>query len=181
MLWALRGGGGHPVRTTVSEMGPLLLGRLLELSDAQADVLRLVFKVADSRGWLLLDMKDLLAVLEWMEENESGLRRELGGFTRQTAGALRRRLLVLGEQGGGDFFGEPALDVRELMRQDLSGRGLVHVLDARDLMLNPHHYATFMLWLMSELFEKLEEVGDPEIPRLIFFFDEAHLLFRDAP
>jgi len=181
VLWALRGGGGHPVRTTVSEMGPLLLGRLLELSDAQADVLRLVFKVADSRGWLLLDMKDLLAVLEWMEENESGLRRELGGFTRQTAGALRRRLLVLGEQGGGDFFGEPALDVRELMRQDLSGRGLVHVLDARDLMLNPHHYATFMLWLMSELFEKLEEVGDPEIPRLIFFFDEAHLLFRDAP
>jgi len=181
VLWALRGGGGHPVRTTFSEMGPLLLGRLLELSDAQADVLRLVFKVADSRGWLLLDMKDLLAVLEWMEENESGLRGELGGFTRQTAGALRRRLLVLGEQGGGDFFGEPALDVRELMRHDLSGRGLVHVLDARDLMLNPHHYATFMLWLMGELFEKLDEVGDPDKPRLVFFFDEAHLLFRDAP
>ncbi len=181
VFWALEGGGGHPIRTTVSEMGPLLLARLMELSDAQTDVLRLIFKTADDRGLLLLDMKDLLALLGWMEDNEKELRTEIGGFTRQTAAALRRRLVVLGEQGGEKLFGEPALDVRELVRQDLSGNGLVHVLDARSLMTNPAHYATFMLWLMSELFEKFEESGDLPAPKMVFFFDEAHLLFREAP
>jgi DNA helicase HerA-like ATPase len=181
VFWDLEGRSGHPVRTTVSEMGPLLLGRLLELSDAQGDVLHMAFQVADDQGLLLLDLKDLNALLGWMEENEGTLRDTLGGFSAQSVATLRRKLVVLGGNGGEKFFGEPALAVRDLMRQDLSGQGLVHVLDARLLIQNPVQYGTFMLWLLSELFEDLDEVGDPPVPRLVFFFDEAHLLFRDAP
>jgi DNA helicase HerA-like ATPase len=181
VFWDLEGKGGHPVRTTVSEMGPLLLARLLELSDAQSDALHLVFKAADDQGLLLLDMKDLKAMLGWMQENATESGKAYGSVSPATLGALQRKLVVLEDQGGADFFGEPALTVAALLRQDLSGQGLVHLLDARTLMQTPQRYATFMLWLLSELFEDLEEVGDLEKPKLVFFFDEAHLLFQDAP
>jgi len=181
VFWDLDGERGHPVRTTVSEMGPLLLGRLLELTDAQSDLLQLIFKIADDRGLLLVDLKDLSAVCGWAADNAASLRDTYGGFSSQTVGALQRKLVVLGDQGGSTFFGEPALTIDVLMRTDRHGEGIVHVLDARTLISNPRRYATFMLWLLSELFEDLDEVGDAEKPRLVFFFDEAHLLFQDAP
>ncbi|NJK93407.1 MAG: DUF853 family protein [Blastochloris sp.] len=181
VFWDLKGKQGHPIRTTVSEMGPLLLARLLELSDAQADALHLIFKIADDKGLLLLDIKDLQAMCGWMTENAKNYAADYGKISSSTFGTLQRKLVVLEEQIGSGFFGEPALEIRDLMRRDFSGHGLVHVLDARELIQQPRLYATFMLWLLSELFEDLEEVGDLDAPRLVFFFDEAHLLFNEAP
>ena len=181
VLWDLKGKTGHPIRTTVSEMGPLLLARLLELSEPQSDALHLVFKIADDKGLLLLDLKDLKAMCSWMSENSDEFAADYGKIAGSTFGSLLRKLVVLEEQIGSGFFGEPALEIRQLMRKDFSGNGLIHVLDARELIQQPRLYATFMLWLLSELFEDLEEVGDLEAPRLVFFFDEAHLLFNEAP
>ncbi|MCB9944482.1 MAG: DUF853 domain-containing protein [Geminicoccaceae bacterium] len=181
VFWDLFGEQGHPVRTTISEMGPLLLARLMELNDTQEGVLNIAFQVADDEGLLILDLKDLRAVLNLIAENANALTTSYGNVSKSSIGAILRRLLVLEQQGAEHFFGEPALDLNDLMRQDLSGRGIVNVLAADRLMQNPQLYATFLLWLLSELFEQLPEVGDPEKPKLVFFFDEAHLLFDDAP
>jgi uncharacterized protein len=181
VYWDLDGKSGHPVRTTVTEMGPLLLGRLLELSDAQEDALHILFKIADDQGMLVLDLKDLNALCAWAAENTASLKANYGNLSTTTLASLQRKLVVLGDQGGDTFFGEPALEVPALIREDMSGAGLVHLLDARKLIQEPRRYATFMLWLLSELFEDLDEVGDLDKPRLVFFFDEAHLLFQDAP
>jgi DNA helicase HerA-like ATPase len=181
VLWDLKGNTGHPIRTTVSEMGPLILARLLELSDPQSDALHLVFKIADDKGLLLLDLKDLKSMCNWMSENSAEFASDYGKIASTTFGSLLRKLVVLEEQLGTGFFGEPALEIRQLIRKDFSGNGLIHVLDARELIQQPRLYSTFMLWLLSELFEDLEEVGDLEAPRMVFFFDEAHLLFNEAP
>ena len=181
VFWDLFGKNGHPVRTTVSELGPLLLGNLLELNDTQEGVLHIAFSLADDQGLLLLDLKDLRAVLEWMSDNRDTVGSTYGLVSSASIGAIQRRLHVLSESGGEQFFGEPALDIRDLMRTDLSGRGIISLLDGTRLMMSPRIYATFLLWLLSELFEQLDEVGDPDKPRLVFFFDEAHLLFANAP
>jgi len=181
VFWDLFGDKGHPIRTTVSEMGPLLLSRLLDLSDAQEGTLSVVFQVADDEGLLLLDLKDLRALLQYASEQKDRLSARYGNVNKASVGAIQRRLLTLEQQGGAMFFGEPALDLRDFMRTDFDGRGFVNVLAADKLMMSPRLYATFLLWLLSELFEELPEVGDPEKPRLVFFFDEAHLLFDDAP
>ncbi len=181
IFWDLFGEKGHPVRTTVSEMGPLLLARMLELNDVQEGVLNIVFKVADAEGLLLLDLKDLQAALKYVAENEKSIDAEYGNVSAATVGTIQRGLLTLETQGGANLFGEPALALSDLMRVDGSGRGLVSILAADRLIQSPRLYATFLLWLLSELFEDLPEIGDPEKPRLVFFFDEAHLLFRDAP
>ncbi|HRD27602.1 MAG TPA: DUF853 family protein, partial [Caulobacter sp.] len=181
VFWDLFGEQGHPVRTTVSEMGPLLLARMLELNEVQEGVLNIVFKVADAEGLLLLDLKDLQAALKYVAENEKSIDAEYGNVSAATVGTIQRGLLTLETQGGANLFGEPALALSDLMRVDGSGRGLVSVLAADRLIQSPRLYATFLLWLLSELFEDLPEIGDPEKPRLVFFFDEAHLLFRDAP
>jgi uncharacterized protein len=180
VFWDLFGEQGHPVRATVSEMGPLLLSRLLELSDAQEGALNIAFRIADEEGLLLLDMKDLRALLTNLAERGAEITTTYGNVTKATVGAIQRRLLVLENQGAENFFGEPALDIRDLMRIDRDGRGFVNVLMAERLMTSPRLYATFLLWLLSELFEELPEVGDPERPKLVFFFDEAHLLFTDV-
>ena len=180
-FWDLFGDQGHPVRTTVSEMGPLLLSRLLELSEAQEGILNIVFRVADEEGMPLLDLKDLQALLVWAGEQRERLSLRYGNISVTSIGAIQRRLLVLDTQGGSAFFGEPALDLADLMRTDGQGRGMVNILAADKLMGSPRLYATFLLWLLSELFETLPEVGDPDKPRLVFFFDEAHLLFDGAP
>ena len=181
VFWDLFGQKGHPVRTTVSEMGPLLLARMLELNDVQEGVLNIVFKVADAEGLLLLDLKDLQAALKYVAENEKSIDAEYGNVSAATVGTIQRGLLTLETQGGANLFGEPALALSDLMRVDAAGRGVVSVLAADQLIQSPRLYATFLLWLLSELFEDLPEIGDPEKPRLVFFFDEAHLLFRDAP
>jgi DNA helicase HerA-like ATPase len=181
VFWDLFGQQGHPIRTTISEMGPLLLARLLGLNETQEGVLQVAFRVADEKGLLLLDLKDLRALMHFVGERAQELSLEYGRVGTASVGAIQRRLLTLDQQGGEHFFGEPALDVRDLMRTDLSGRGVVNVLAADQLMQAPKLYATFLLWLLSELFEALPEVGDPEKPKLVFFFDEAHLLFDDAP
>ncbi len=181
VFWDLFAEQGHPVRTTVSEMGPLLLSRLLELSDAQEGALNIAFRIADEEGMLLLDMKDLRALLTSLADRGGEITTTYGNVAKATVGAIQRRLLVLENQGGDHFLGEPALDIRDLMRIDRDGRGFVNVLMAERLMTSPRLYATFLLWLMSELFEQLPEVGDPERPKLVFFFDEAHLLFTDVP
>jgi uncharacterized protein len=181
VFWDLFGEKGHPVRTTVSEMGPLLLARMLELNDVQEGVLNIVFKVADAEGLLLLDFKDLQAALKYVAENEKEIDVEYGNVSAATIGTIQRGLLTLETQGGANLFGEPALLLSDLMRVDGSGRGVVSVLAADRLIQSPRLYATFLLWLLAELFEELPEIGDPEKPRLVFFFDEAHLLFRDAP
>jgi len=181
VFWDLFAEQGHPVRTTVSEMGPLLLSRLLELTDAQEGALNIAFRIADEEGMLLLDMKDLRALLTDLADRGGEITTTYGNVTKATVGAIQRRLLVLENQGAEHFLGEPALDIRDLMRIDRDGRGFVNVLMAERLMSSPRLYATFLLWLMSELFEQLPEVGDPERPRLVFFFDEAHLLFTDVP
>jgi len=181
VFWDLFGEKGHPIRTTVSEMGPLLLSRLLDLSDAQEGTLSIVFQVADDEGLLLLDLKDLRALLQYIGEQKGKLSTRYGNVNAASVGAIQRRLLTLEQQGGDHFFGEPALDLRDLMRTDFDGRGFVNILAADKLMMSPRLYATFLLWLLSELFEEMPEVGDPEKPRLVFFFDEAHLLFDDAP
>jgi DNA helicase HerA-like ATPase len=181
IFWDLFGRQGHPVRTTVSEMGPLLLARLLDLNDTQEGVLALAFKLADDQGLPLLDLRDLRALLTFVGENAAALRVAYGNVSTASVGAIQRQLLALEHQGGERFFGEPALDLRDLMRTSPDGRGYVSILAADELMRSPRLYATFLLWLLAELFEELPEVGDPAKPKLVFFFDEAHLLFNDAP
>jgi hypothetical protein len=181
VFWDLFGEAGHPVRATVSEMGPLLISRMLELNDVQEGVLMVVFRAADEAGLLLLDLKDLQAALSYASENAKELSARYGNISPTTIATIQRNLLVLETEGGANIFGEPALALSDLMRTDPSGRGYVNILAANRLIASPRLYATFLLWLMSELFEELPEVGDPEKPRLAFFFDEAHLLFRDAP
>ncbi|WP_299409174.1 helicase HerA-like domain-containing protein [uncultured Roseobacter sp.] len=180
-FWDLFGDQGHPVRTTVSEMGPLLLARLLELTEAQEGILNIAFRLADEEGLPLLDLKDLQSLLVWIGENAKELSLRYGNVSSASIGAIQRRLLVLENQGGTGLFGEPALALSDLMRLDAKGRGEINILAADKLMGAPGLYATFLLWLLSELFEELPEVGDPDKPKLVFFFDEAHLLFDDAP
>jgi DNA helicase HerA-like ATPase len=181
VFWDVFGEQGHPVRATVSEMGPLLLSRMMDLNDVQEGVLNIAFKVADEQGLLLLDMKDLRAILSFIAEHAAELTTQYGNVSKQTVGTIQRQLLVLENQGGARFFGEPALALKDFMRTDSDGRGMVNILVADKLMQNPRLYATFLLWMLSELFEQLPEVGDPPKPKLVFFFDEAHLLFNDAP
>ncbi len=181
VFWDLFGNSGHPVRTTISDMGPLLLSSLLELNDTQEGVLNVAFRIADEQGLLLLDLEDLRALLRFVAENSKEFSREYGNVSGASVAAVQRRLLVLEEQGAEHFFGEPALDLADFQRLDFSGRGVINVLAADKLIQKPRLYATFLLWLLSELFEELPEVGDPEKPRLVFFFDEAHLLFNNAP
>jgi DNA double-strand break repair helicase HerA and related ATPase len=181
VFWDLFGKAGHPIRTTVSEMGPLLLSRMLDLNDTQEGILNIAFRIADDDGLLLLDLKDLQALLVHVAERAKELKVRYGNVSAASVGAVQRKLLVLEEQGGEQFFGEPAIEIGELMRTTRDGRGIINVLAATELMNSPRLYATFLLWLLSELFEDLPEVGDPEKPRLVFFFDEAHLLFNDAP
>lgn len=180
-FWDLFGEQGHPIRTTVAEMGPLLLARLLDLSDAQEGVLNIAFRVADEEEWPILDLKDLQALLVWVGENRKTLSLRYGNVSTASVGAIQRRLLVLENEGGTGFFGEPALDLDDLFLTDEAGAGRINILAADKLMQSPRLYATFLLWLLSELFETLPEVGDPDKPKLVFFFDEAHLLFEDAP
>jgi DNA helicase HerA-like ATPase len=181
VFWDIYGEKGHPVRATISEMGPILLARLLELSDTQAGVLEVIFKVADDEGLLLLDMQDLTSMLNFASDHHSEISAKYGLISSQSIAAIQRALLSLGQAGGANFFGEPALDLTDLMRQDMSGRGVINILAADQLVLKPKLYSTFLLWLMSELFETLPEVGDLDKPKMVFFFDEAHLLFDDAP
>src|SRR5882724_7619440 len=181
VFWDVFGEQGHPVRATVSEMGPLLLSRMMDLNDVQEGVLNVAFKVADEQGLLLLDMKDLRAILSFIAEHAADLTTQYGNVSKQTVGTIQRQLLVLENQGGARFFGEPALTLKDFMKTDSDGRGMVNILVADKLMQSPRLYATFLLWMLSELFEELPEVGDPPKPKLVFFFDEAHLLFNDAP
>ncbi|BBC71182.1 ATP-binding protein [Altererythrobacter sp. B11] len=181
IFWDLFGEQGHPIRTTVSEMGPLLLARLLDLNDTQEGVLNIVFRLADEEGLLLLDLGDLQAMLAHASENAAQLSARYGNVTRASVGAIQRQLLSLDSQGGGRFFGEPALEIEDFIACDDQGRGYINILAADRLMRSPKLYATFLLWLLAELFEVLPEAGDPEKPKLVFFFDEAHLLFDDAP
>ena len=179
-LWDVFGEQGHPVRATVTDMGPLLLGRMLDLNDTQLGVLNLVFKVADDHGLLLLDLKDLRAMLTYVGDNAKQFTTEYGNVSAASIGAIQRGLLQIESQGGEQFFGEPMLDINDLL-QTVDGRGVVNILAADKLMNAPRLYATFLLWLLSELFEQLPEIGDPDQPKLVFFFDEAHLLFNGAP
>ena len=181
IFWDLFGEQGHPIRATISEMGPLLLSRLMNLTEAQEGVMNIAFRIADEEGLLLLDLKDLQALLANIAGRADELSARYGNVTKPSVGAIQRTLLVLESQGAAHFFGEPALRIADLMRTTRDGRGAVSVLAADKLMMNPRLYATFLLWLMSELFEELPEVGDLERPKLVFFFDEAHLLFEDAP
>ena len=181
IFWDVFGQQGCPIRATISEMGPLLLSRLLELSDAQEGVLTIAFQIADDEGLLLLDLDDLQSILTHLAENAKEIGTKYGNVAPATVGALQRELLRLRQQGAAHFFGEPAVNLIDLMRTDISGKGYVSILSADKLVMAPQLYATFLLWLLSELFEQLPEVGDPEKPRLVFFFDEAHLLFKDAP
>ncbi|MBJ3785132.1 helicase HerA-like domain-containing protein [Devosia sediminis] len=181
IFWDLFGKQGHPVRATISEMGPVLLSRILDLNDTQEGVLNIAFRVADEEGLLLLDLKDLRALLVDIQERAKEISARYGNVTTASIGAIQRALLVLDQQGADNFFGERALEIADLMRTDSDGRGVVSILAADQLMQSPRLYATFLLWLLSELFEVLPEVGDPDKPKLVFFFDEAHLLFDDAP
>src|SRR5262245_28489562 len=181
VFWDLYGKLGHPVRTTVSEMGPALLGRILELNDIQEGVLEIVFKLADDQGLLLLDVEDLRALLAFVAEHRQEVSTHYGLVSTASVSAIQRALLSLEREGGEGLFGEPALDLADLMRTDLSGHGVVNILAADQLMLKPRLYSSFLLWLLSELFENLPEVGDLEQPKLVFMFDEAHLLLDDAP
>jgi DNA helicase HerA-like ATPase len=180
-LWDVFGEQGHPVRATISDMGPLLLTRMLGLNDTQAGVLNLVFKIADDNGLLLLDMKDLRAMLQYVGDNAKQFTTEYGNISAASIGAIQRGLLQIESQGGDKFFGEPMLNIEDFMQTDAQGLGVVNILAADKLMNSPRLYATFLLWMLSELFELLPEIGDPEKPKLVFFFDEAHLLFKDAP
>jgi DNA helicase HerA-like ATPase len=181
VLWDIYGKNGHPVRTTVSEMGPNLLTRLLELNEVQEGVLQVAFRVADDEGLLLLDLDDLRAMLAFVSENAKEISAKYGLVAPQSVAAIQRALLQLETEGGDQFFGEPALDLADFMRQDMSGRGIINVMSAEQLILKPRVYSSFLLWMLSELFENLPEVGDLDRPKLVFFFDEAHLLFDDAP
>ncbi|HQS30924.1 MAG: ATP-binding protein [Polaromonas sp. 24-62-144] len=179
-LWDVFGEQGHPVRATVSDMGPLLLGRMLNLNETQAGVINLVFKIADDNGMLLLDLKDLRAMLQYVGDNASEFTTKYGNVSAASVGAIQRGLMQIESQGGEKFFGEPMLDIADFM-QTVDGKGVINILTADKLMNSPRLYATFLLWMLSELFEQLPEIGDPEKPKLVFFFDEAHLLFNEAP
>ncbi|MDM0045577.1 DUF853 family protein [Variovorax dokdonensis] len=179
-LWDVFGEQGHPVRATVSDMGPLLLGRMLDLNETQAGVLNIVFKIADDNGLLLLDLKDLRAMLQYVGENAKEFTTAYGNISAASVGAIQRGLLAIEAQGGDKFFGEPMLNISDFM-QTVSGKGVINILAADKLMNSPRLYATFLLWMLSELFEQLPEIGDPDQPKLVFFFDEAHLLFNEAP
>src|SRR5499427_8816027 len=181
VFWDVFGKQGHPVRATVSEMGPLLLSRILNLNDTQTGVLTLVFKIADDQGLILLDMKDMQAMLQHVASGAKEYQTEYGNISAASIGAIQRGLVALEQQGGDQFFGEPALNIDDLMQTDTNGRGVVNILASDKLIQSPRVYATLLLWLLSEIFEKLPEVGDPEKPKLVFFFDEAHLLFSDLP
>ena len=180
-LWDVFGEQGHPVRATVSDMGPLLLGRMLNANETQAGVLQLVFKIADDNGLLLLDLKDLRAMLQYVGDNAKEFTTSYGNISAASIGALQRGLMQTDAQGGDKFFGEPMLNIADFLQTDASGRGVVNILTADKLLNAPRLYATFLLWMLSELFEQLPEIGDPEQPKLVFFFDEAHLLFNEAP
>ncbi|HEX4910531.1 MAG TPA: helicase HerA-like domain-containing protein [Permianibacter sp.] len=180
-FWDVFGEQGHPLRATISDLGPLLLARLLNLNDTQEGVLQLVFKIADDSGLLLLDLKDLRAMVQFVGENARDYTTEYGNISAASIGAIQRGLLTLEEQGGDKFFGEPMLNIADLMQTDAQGRGVVNILAADKLFNSPRLYATALLWLLAELFENLPEVGDRDKPKLVFFFDEAHLLFKDAP
>src|SRR5262245_1592594 len=181
IFWDLFGAHGHPVRATVSDLGPLLFARLLDLNEVQTGVLTLVFKLADDEGLLLLDLKDLRAMLAFVADNAKELTSTYGNVSATTIGAIQRALLQLEQQGGDQFFGEPALELADLMMVDPAGHGGISILAADRLMQSPRLYATFLLWLLAQLFENLPEAGDLDKPKLVFFFDEAHLLFNDAP
>ena len=181
IFWDLLGEQGHPIRATIQDMGALLLSRLLELNDVQEGVLNIAFRVAADEEMPLIDLKDLRALIAFISDESEELSAEYGNISKSSVGAIQRRLLVLEEQSGQKFFGEPALDIKDFMRIDDEGRGIISILAADKLMATPRLYATFLLWLLSELFEKLPEVGDPKKPKLVFFFDEAHLLFDEAP
>jgi len=182
LFWDVFAKAGHPVRTTISDVGPLMLSSLLDLNDTQSGILYSAFDLADDNGLLLLDLKDLRSLLNWVHENRKDLGSEYGNLSPASIGAIQRKLLVLEQQGAEDFFGEPALNLNDLMITDFSGRGVVSVLDVTRLMIeSPRLYATFLLWLLSELYEQMPEIGDPDKPRLVLFFDEAHMLFDDAP
>ncbi len=181
VFWDVFGEQGHPVRATISEMGPLLLSRMMDLNDVQEGVLNIAFRVADEQGLLLLDLKDMRAMLAYIAEHADELTTQYGNVSKATVGTIQRQLLVLENQGGTKFFGEPALALTDLMKKSSDGRGFINILVADKLMESPRLYATFLLWLMSELFQQLPEVGDLPQPKLVFFFDEAHLLFSDAP
>jgi uncharacterized protein len=181
VFWDLYQQQGHPLRATVSEVGPLLLSRMLELSEAQEGILQIVFAVADAEGMLLLDLDDLRSLLNFVVENKEEVGRKFGLVSPQSVAGIQRQLLALTREGGEKFFGEPALDLNDFMRQDLSGNGVINVLASDQLLMKPRLYSTALLWLLSELFENLPEVGDLPVPKLVFFFDEAHLLFSDAP
>ncbi len=180
-FWDIFGEQGHPVRVTVSEMGPTLLGRLFGLTEIQTGVLNIVFRVADDNGLLLLDLKDLRAMLQYVGDNRAEFTTEYGNVSAASIGAIQRALLAFEDEGGDQFFGEPSLDIHDWMRTDADGRGYINILTSKRLIASPLVYSTFLLWMMTELYEQLPEVGDPEKPRMIFFFDEAHLLFNDAP
>jgi DNA helicase HerA-like ATPase len=181
VFWDVFSEQGHPVRTTVSEMGPILLSRILNLNEVQSAVLTMVFKIADDNGLLLLDLKDLRAMAQHVGDNADQFKTQYGNISAASVGAIQRGLLTLEQQGGDKFFGEPALDIQDFMQTDAKGKGVINILVADKLMQSPRVYATLLLWMLSELFEQLPEVGDPEKPKLIFFFDEAHLLFEDVP
>ena len=181
MFWDLYGEQGHPIRATIAEMGPLLLARLLDLNETQEGVLNIAFRIADDQALALLDLKDLRATLAFISEQAAEIQKTYGNVSGASVGAIQRQLLVLENQGADKFFGEPALNIEDFMRTDRDGRGIINLLAADKLMQNPRLYATFLLWMLSELFEELPEVGDPDKPKLVFFFDEAHLLFTDAP
>lgn len=178
-FWDIFGQEGHPIRTTISDMGPLMLTKLLDLSDAQTAVLYTIFKFADENGLLLLDFKDLTEVLNFMSNNKKDLADEYGTMSTASIGAIQRKLIMLEQDGVENFFGEPALEIKDLLMTDNLGRGMIHVLESARLSSNPNLYSTFLLWLLSELFEELPEVGDMDKPKLVFFFDEAHLIFKD--
>lgn len=181
MLWDVFGKKGHPLRATVSDMGPLLLARMMGLNETQSGILNIVFKVADDSGLLILDMKDLRAMLQHVADHASEYRTSYGNISAASVGAIQRALLQIEQEGGDQFFGEPMLDIADFMQTDANGHGYINILAADQLMNAPRLYATFLLWMLSELFEHLPEIGDPEKPKLVFFFDEAHLLFNDAP
>lgn len=181
ILWDLYGKNGHPIRATISDMGPMLLANLLELNETQTGVLFAAFKIADDQGLLLLDLKDLKAMLSWIADNSKELQSDYGNLSGTSVASIQRKLLVLEQQGAEQFFGEPQIQLSDLMQTDFSGNGVISILDATTLMTQPRLYAMFLLWLIAELFEQLPEIGDPDRPKLAFFFDEAHLLFSDAP
>lgn len=181
VFWDVYGKSGHPVRATVSDMGPLLLARLLNLNETQSGVLQIVFKIADDNGLLLIDLKDLRSMIQFVGDNAKKFKTEYGNISAASIGAIQRGLLTIEEQGGDKFFGEPMLDISDLIQTDSEGRGVMNILAADQLYNNPKLYSTFLLWMLAELFEQLPEIGDPEKPKLVFFFDEAHLLFNDAP